>query len=177
MFLSLLRWMRKEKPAPQDVNAEALLAGQRLASGVLYSALAAALAIALWIYVALLFDKYFPWISILQGIAIGLVMRRFGRGLDWRFPLAAAGLTAIAAALGSFLVALFLTGREFGTGALGLINEISGHTVGVFYTRDFGTIGVIYMCFAAVLAAFYANRRLHRNEAIALRRLQLSDKG
>ena len=177
MFLSLLRWMRREKPAPQNVDASSLLAEQQLGAGVFYTVLAAILLMALWVYTAMLLDKYYPWASIVQGIVIGLVMRRFGRGLDWRFPLAAAVVTMFAAALGSFLVALFLTGREFGTGALKLVSEISTHTVGIFYTREFGIIGVIYMCFAAILAAFYANRRLHRNEAIALRRLRMTKGG
>ncbi len=177
MFLSLLRWMRREKPAPRNVDANSLLAEQQFRAGFLYTIFAAFLLMALWVYSAMLLDRYFPWVSVVQGIVIGLVMRRFGRGLDWRFPLVAAVVTLFAAALGSFLVALFLTGREFGTGALELVSEISAHTVGIFYTREFGIIGVIYMCFAAALAAFYANRRLHRNEAIALRRLRMTERG
>lgn len=124
----------------------------------------------LWVYVAMLFDRYFPWVSIVQGLFTGLAMQRFGRGLDWRFPLAAAGLTAFAAIVGSFLVALYLTGREFGTGALALVDEISAHTISTFLTRDFGVVGYIYMTFAAALAAFFANRRLLTGEAAALRR-------
>ncbi|MEQ8204757.1 MAG: hypothetical protein RIA65_01175 [Woeseia sp.] len=172
MFLTLVRYLRKDKPPARPPEPEQIRAQQNLRRGVLVSLLMTVLAMALWVYLALVFDKYFPWVSMLQGIMIGLGMRRGGRGVDWRFPLAAAAITAAAAAVGSFAVALFLTGREFGTGALELISEISTHTVGTFYTREFGIIGVIYMLFAACLAAFYANRRLSTAEAVALRRLR-----
>lgn len=125
-----------------------------------------------WVYVALLFDRYFPWVSVVQGMIIGLAMQRYGRGLGWEFPAVAAGVTASAAVIGSFLVALFLTGREFGTGAFALVDEISSHTLATFLMRDFGIVGLIYMAFAAALAAFFANRRLLPGEAAALRRFQ-----
>jgi hypothetical protein len=120
----------------------------------------------------MVFDRYFPWYSMLQGVLIGHVMRRYGRGVEWPFPAVAALITSVAAFAGSFLVALFLTGREFRTGALELVDEISWHTLQVFAARNFGSDGVIYMVFAAALAAFFAGRRLNRQEAIALRRLR-----
>lgn len=174
MLRTLVRLARKDNQAPRQPEPALLLARQNLQRGILGGLLMATVAIALWVYLALLFDKYYPWVSILLGVLIGLAVQRFGQGIDWRFPLAAALITTVSAAAGSFLVALFLTGREFGTGALGLVNEISTHTLRTFYFRDFGAVGVIYMLFAASLAAFYANRRLRPAEAVALRRLRES---
>lgn len=168
------RHSRDADGQPPRVEATALLAEQRLGKGVLASCVAAVVVMGLWVWVGMVFDRYFPWFSILQGIVIGRVMRVAGSGIDWRFPAAAAAITAVAAMLGSFLVALFLTGREFGTGPYVLISEISVHTVRTFLVRDFGVVGVIYMAFAAALAAYYANRRLQRHEAIALRRYRES---
>lgn len=172
----MLRLPKRFSPDPDDtrpaVDARLLLGQQDLARGVGMSLVVAAAAMALWVAACMLFDRYFPWGSVLQGVLIGLAMRRYGRGIDWRFPLAAALVAVIAAALGSFLTALFLTGREFGTGALELVDEVSMHTLATFFTREFGAVGVIYMLFGTVLAAFYANRRLGRREAIALRRLR-----
>ena len=177
MLLTFVRSLRKNKsPAPAP-EPQRILAQQNLGRGILAALLMTVLAVALWVYLALLFDKYFPWVSMLQGILIGIAMQRGGRGIDWPFPVAAAVITALGAALGSFVVALFLTGREFGTGALELINEISTHTVGTFYTRNFGIIGVIYMLFAASLAAFFANRRLRTAESVALRRYRQGSSG
>lgn len=147
------------------LQREQSLKGALLAGGVAVAAM-----MALWVAVAMIFDRYFPWYSIVQGYIVGHAARRFGRGIDWRFPAVAAAITMAGAFAGSFLVALFLTGREFGTGALELVGEISWHTVSVFAARNFGIDGIIYMGFAAVVAAFYATRRLNRQEAVALRR-------
>lgn len=147
------------------LEREQTFTGALLAGGVAIAAM-----MALWVAVAMLFDRYFPWYSIVQGYIVGHAVRRFGRGVDWRFPAVAAAIAMAGAFVGSFLVALFLTGREFRTGALELVDEISWHTVSVFATRNFGIDGIIYMGFAAVLAAFLASRRLNRQEAVALRR-------
>lgn len=169
------RHKRDADTPPPAVEATRLLAEQRFGNGVMVAAVAAVVSIAAYVWVAMLFDRNFPWFSVLQGIAIGIAMRRAGLGIDWRFPAAAAGITAIAAAAGSFVVALFLTGREFGTGPFVLISEISVHTVQVFFSRNFGVADVIYMVFASVLAVFYSHRRLQRHEAIALRRWRERD--
>lgn len=168
------RFSRDPDESRHAVDGRQLLRQQDLGRGLRLSLAVAAAAIALWVSACMLFDRYFPWVSILQAVPIGLAMRRYGRGVDWRFPLAAALVAALAAALGSFLVALFLTGREFGTGALELVDEVSLHTLATFFGREFGVVGVIYMLFGAVLAAYYAKRRLGRREAIALRRLRES---
>ncbi len=139
--------------------------------------LASVLLIAIWVYSAMLFDRFFPWFSVVQGFFIGRAVQHFGRGIDWRFPLIAAGCTGVAAFLGSFLSALFLTGREFDTGALPLIAEISRHTVSTFAIREFGVVGTIYAGMAVVIAVFFAKRRLTRNEAIALRKYTDGESG
>ena len=156
--------------APPPVDGGRILAEQDFRRGLLAALAAAVAAMAAWVWIGMLFDRYFPWVSMLQGMLIGLAMRRFGRGVDPGFAVAAAVIAAFAAAAGSFLNALFLTGREFGTGALELVDEISLYTLHTFFTREFGVVGLIYLSFAAVLAAFYANRRLKRGEAAALRR-------
>lgn len=152
-------------------DAGKLLGEQSLKNAALAGAVAIVAMMASWVALAAIFDRYFPWYPIVQGYIVGHAVRRFGHGVEWPFPVLAASITAAGAFLGSFLVALFLTGREFRTGALELVDEISWHTVSVFAVRNFGADGIIYMSFAAVLAAFYASRRLNRQEAVALRRL------
>jgi hypothetical protein len=174
MIFTLFSGLLRKKNRPEPASAAHLLAAQNVHRGMTSTLVATLLVMLLWVYIALLFDRYFPWFSVVQGLLIGLTMQRFGRGLDWRFPLLAAALTAAAAVLGSFLVALFLTGREFGTGALSLVDEISVHTIATFLTRDFGVVGTIYLVFAAALAAFFANRRLLAGEAAALRRHRIA---
>ncbi|MGB5245328.1 MAG: hypothetical protein WBN34_02180 [Woeseia sp.] len=173
-MLKLLSLFGGKRKSPQPATAAKLLAAQNFSRGTVGAILAAVMTIVLWVFIAMVFDRYFPWVSMLQGIVIGIAMQRGGSGLDWRFPTTAAVTTAIAAVAGSFFVALFLTGREFNTGALALVDEISLYTVETFLLRDFGTVGLIYMAFAAALAAFFANRRLLAGEAAALRRHMLA---
>lgn len=148
----------------------ALIDDQSPKHALLGALLASVILMAIWVYSAMLFDRFFPWFSVVQGYFIGRAVRHFGRGIDWRFAAMAAVIAVLAAFLGSFLSALFLTGREFATGALPLVAEISWHTVSTFATREFGIVGTIYAGMAAAIAAFVANRRLSRHEAIALRK-------
>lgn len=152
------------------MDAAGLIGDQSLRAGLMGALLASVILIAIWVYAVMLFDRFFPWFSVVQGFFIGRAVQHFGRGIDWRFPVMAAGCAAVAAFLGSFLSALFLTGREFDTGAFPLIAEISRHTVSTFATRQFGVVGTIYAGMAVAIAAFFAKRRLNRHEAIALRK-------
>ena len=93
------RFSRDPDEAPRQADAGLLLRQQDLARGLAMSLAVAAAAVALWIWSCMLFDRYFPWGSVLQGMLIGLAMRRYGRGVDWRFPLAAALVAMAAAAL------------------------------------------------------------------------------
>ncbi len=141
--------------------------GAAVAGGV-----AVLVTIALWVALALVFDRYFPWFSVVQGFIVGRAIQRYGCGIHWSYPVLAGALVCVAAFVGSFTVALFLTSREFYTPVLTLVGEISLHTIRVFVAENFQTAEIIYMSFAAMLAAFFSSRRLSREEAIALRRLR-----
>jgi hypothetical protein len=128
----------------------------------------------IWVYVSMFFDRFFPWLAIIQGILIGKSFKKYGHGLDWYFPILAAILATLASITGSFLSALNLTGREFNTGAMNLINEITWHTLKTFMINEFSIVGLIYAIFAAMLAAYYAKRHLSRAQSIAIRKYQES---
>lgn len=169
-----LRKRHSSRPNPNTppVDAGLLLREQSLQSAAVAGGAAVLLTIALWVALALVFDRYFPWFSVVQGFVVGRAIQRYGRGIHWSYPVLAGALTCVAAFTGSFIVALFLTSREFYTPVLTLVGEISLHTIRVFVLRNFQTAEIIYMLFAATLAAFYSGRRLSREEAVALRRLR-----
>lgn len=153
-----------------EVDVPGLYSEQSVAHAVGGGLLASLILIVIWTYAGLLWDRFFPWYSVLQGIFIGLAVRRFGRGIDWRFPVIAAVIAIAAAFIGSFVSALFLTGREFDTSVWSLVGEISWYTINRFAVGQFGAVGTIYAGMAAAVAAFFAGRRLTRHEAIALRK-------
>jgi len=169
-----LRKRHSSRPNPNvpPVDAGLLLRQQSLKGAAVAGGVAVLVTIALWVVLALVFDRYFPWFSVVQGFVVGRAIQRCGRGIHWSYPVLAGALTCIAAFLGSFTVALFLTSREFYTPVLTLAGEISLHTVRAFALQNFQTAEIIYMIFAAMLAGFYSGRRLSREEAIALRRLR-----
>lgn len=176
---TILRLRQKHAPGPRQkepVDALALIDHQSPKHALLGALLASVILMAIWVYSAMLFDRFFPWFSVVQGFFIGRAVRHFGRGVDWRFAAMAAVIAVMAAFLGSFMSALFLTSREFDTGALTLVAEISWHTVSTFATREFGIVGTIYAGMAAAIAAFVANRKLGRHEAVALRKYLEKDR-
>ena len=161
---------RYEPHRAESVDLDELFAGQSVRSAIMGALLAVVIVGVIWVYGGLLFDRFFPWFSVVQGIFIGRAVRHFGLGLDWRFPLIAAGVAVVGAFLGSFTSALFLTGREFDTSVFTLLGEVSWHTVTTFATREFGTVGTIYAGMSAAVAAFFSKRRLDRYQAVALRK-------
>lgn len=172
---SILRLRQKhsqnlDRP-PANINAQALLDEQSLQRGLLGALFALVILNAMWGYSALLFDRFYPWGSIVQGFLIGRAVRHFGRGINWRFPLLAALMTILAALTGSFTASLNLTAREFSTSALSLLSEVSWYTIETFFTRDFGIVGCIYAVTGAVLAVFFAGRRLDWQQELALQKL------
>lgn len=175
---SILRLRQKHAPRPPrdaNVDAAALLAAQSVSGAFRGALLASAILITLWIAAGMLFDQYFPWFSVIQGFFVGRAVQHFGRGIDWRFPLLAAAVAIVAAFVGSFLCALFLTGREFDTGVLSLATEVSWYTLRTFASSKFAVVGSIYAAMAAAIAAFFAQRRLDRGEALALRKHQQAE--
>ena len=173
---SIYRLRHKHSPGdarPQAADADVLISDQSLPAAAAGAAGAVVLLIVVWVYAVMLFDQFFPWISIIQGYFIGRAVQHFGRGIDWRFPVLAAGAAIIGAFLGSFFSALFLTGREFGMNPFPLLAEVSWHTLKTFSVREFGLVGVIYAGMSASIAAFFAGRRLTRQEAIALRKSKM----
>jgi len=110
---SVLRIRKRHTP---DVQAQAEPAdGQRLIDeqsvrdGVLAGLVAVLLFSIVWAMVSTLLSRIFPWMTLLLGVAVGLVVRRAGQGLDWRFPLIAAGITLAGSLLANIVVAAAFT--------------------------------------------------------------------
>ena len=124
----------------------------------------------LWTLLSTLVNRVFPWLTLAMGMLVGLAVRRAGRGLDWRFPLLAALLTALGCLAGNVVVAAAFTAAELGTGTLAVLRAVTAMTWPVFFDEVMTPADAVFAMFAAAIAAFYANRRLSRAEYLALRR-------
>ena len=122
-----------------------------------------------WAVFAMVTGRVFPWFSIPIGALVGLAIQRFGRGLDWRFPVIAIVLTGFAAYTGNLLIGVLETGRYIEASAGEVLRGLSGDTMRNFFRNTVNPIDHIYAFSACGVAAFFANRRLKRHEVLGLR--------
>lgn len=147
------------------VNAEALIAAQSVRAALTGAAIAIICFNVIWVYTASASGKYFPWVAIVQGAAIGMAVQRSGRGLDWRFPL----IAGVAAWTGAFSGNLFIA-LEFTASETGFVEGGWWQIVQVFFMNTVTVIDVIYAFCAAAISTFYSKRRLNRYQVLALRK-------
>lgn len=152
-----------------------ILAEESLARGLLGSVAVAALLCWVWAVQSMTTGRVFPWFSILFGILIGFAMQRFGRGLDWRFPLVAALVAGIAAYAGNLMIGVLETGRYIDARPMQVIAGLSTDTMRYFFKNTVSPVDHIYAFCSAGVAAFFSNRRLNRREVLALRAVKKAE--
>ena len=143
---------RPTEASPDD--GRRLIAEQSFRDALVASLIVIVLFGILWAMLSTLLNRIFPWMTLVLGIAIGLVIRRAGHGLDWRFPVLGAGMALVE------------------TSTLAVLRAVTSMTWPVFFEEAMTPADLAYAVIAAGLAAFYANRRLTRAEYLALRKWQ-----
>lgn len=154
---------------PSDVDGDAIIAAQSLLMAGMAALGVVMLSNSAWMMSAALLGRVFPWFVIIQGMLIGVVVQRFGRGLDWRFPLLAAIAAILGAYSGNFLLAADVSADELGTGPLHIVTNMSEWTLGIYFKEVVSPIDHIYAVYSAAIAAFFAKRRLTRSQEFAVR--------
>lgn len=154
-------------PRPK-ASPEQLIAAQSVVRGLLGGLAMLILVHMAWAYSAVLLDRVFPWMTIVQGAAIGYGVQRMGLGLDWRFPLIAGALAFPAAFSGIFVVALGLTASASGSSILEVLAGLTPESLEAFVTGTISGVDVIFAFCAVAVATFFAKRRLTRVQSTAL---------
>jgi len=158
--------------ARRDVGAadgERLVLAQSFGYGLFAGLITIVIFSVLWVALSSLTNRVFPWMTVLLGAMLGFAVRRAGRGVDWRFPVLAAGLALLGALLANIVVAASYTAETFDTGTLQILRAVTSMTWPVFFDEVLTAADGFYALFAAGLAAFLANRQLTRSEYYALR--------
>lgn len=171
---SVLRLPKKHLGAPGSSSAadgKQLVKAQSFRDGVIAGLVVIILFSVLWAMLSTLVNRIFPWMTVVLGVLIGLVVRRAGRGLDWRFPVLAVVLTLAGALLSNVVVAAAFTASELETNTFTVLRAVTSMTWPVFFDEVISAADVVYALFGAATAAFYANRRLTRGEYNAVRNL------
>jgi len=150
-------------------DGERLVRAQSLRNAVTAGIITVIIFSVLWIAVTSISNRVFPWMTVLLGGMLGFVVRRAGRGVDWRFPALAATLAVTGALLANVVVAASYTAETFGTGTLQILGAVTSMTWPVFFGEVLTAADGFYAALAAGLAAFFANRHLSRSQYYALR--------
>jgi len=125
----------------------------------------------LWAGLAIETGRVFPWLTVPIGAFVGLAVRYYGRGLDWRFPVIAAAIAWLGAYVENLIIGIVETGRYIEAESFRVALGLSLDTMENFFANTINPIDHIYAFCAAGVAAFLANRRLNRREVLALRSL------
>ncbi|MDX1517584.1 MAG: hypothetical protein R3288_12130 [Woeseiaceae bacterium] len=175
----VLRLRKKHAPGgherPQVEDGARLVRAQSLRNAVIAGFMVAVGFAAGWAMLSVALGRVFPWLTLLAGYLTGLVVRRAGRGLDWRFPTAAAIIAVAAAIVGNVVVAATNTALEYDTSVFAILWNVTTYTWPIFLDEVMTAADFIYAAFAAAIAAYFANRRLSRREYQALRLWQEHD--
>ena len=161
---------KKEEPrALPPVNAAKLIAQQSIRAAVIAAAIVAICLNFVWLWLSEISGSFFHWYSVLQAPLIGLAVRHAGRGIDWRFPAIAAAVTMLAAFSGNFLVSVVTTSAVLEASPLQVLRGLTLWSWQTWFDEVLNFADLVYALFGAAVAAFYARRRLRRNEVFALR--------
>ena len=175
----MFRLKQKHSPKPTDrlpaADGKRLLEEQSIRRGTMGSIVAALILCWLWALFSMLTGRVFPWFSILIGAIIGMAMQRFGRGLDWRFPVIAMVVAGVAAYLGNLMIGVLETGRYIEAEPVRVMGGLSRDTIRNFFRNTISPVDHIYAFSACGVAAFFANRRLKRHEVLGLRTMKAKD--
>lgn len=122
-----------------------------------------------WAMLSVGTGRVLPWLTIIMGMLVGLAVRRYGRGLDWRFPVISALIAWIGAYAANLMIGIVETGRYIDAPALRVFAGLSKDTMENFFANTVSPVDHIYALCAAGVAAFFAKRRLKRREVHAIR--------
>ena len=168
-----LRLRRKHgdgtSPDVTAADGARLVRAQSLRNALVASLVTTIVFCAAWIALSGATHRVFPWMTVVLGLGLGVVIRATGRGIDWRFPLLAACMALGGAVVSNIVLAASTTAAEFGTGTLNILQAVTSMTWPVFFDEVWNVADGFFAVVAAALAAFLAPRRLGRSERFALR--------
>ena len=155
-----------------SIDVPSLINGQSISFAILASVLTIIMFSFFWVLLSKLTGRVFPWATIILGYLLGHVIRISGRGIDWRFPVAAVILTLIGSIFSNFFIAATVTAEQLKTETLEILLSVTSMTWFVFFDEFLNAADIFYAVLAMSIAAFFSKKRLKRAEYNALRFLK-----
>ncbi len=122
-----------------------------------------------WVVVTNWFGAVFPWATVLLGAMLGFALRFAGRGVEWQYAALAAGLTIIGCVVANVVLAASVRAEQDGVSTMQLLQSLSTYTLPDFFRETWNMGDTFFALLAAGIAAFFAQRRLTRDQYYALR--------
>lgn len=157
------------RPDVTAADGGRLVEAQSLRNAFVASLIILILFCIVWVFLSATLNRVFPWMTVVLGGALGIGIRRLGRGVDWRFPALAAVMALLGSVASNIVLAAATTGEFYGMGTVETLQATTSTTWEVFFERVWNVAHGFYAVVAAGVAAFFANRRLTRAEFYALR--------
>jgi hypothetical protein len=157
------------RPDVTAADGARLVEAQSLRNAVIASLIILTVFCIVWIALSAALNRVFPWMTVVLGAALGMGIRRAGRGVDWRFPALAAVMALLGSVASNIVLAAATTGEFYGMGTVETLQATTSMTWEVFFERVWTVAHGFYAAVAAGVAAFFANRRLTRAQFYALR--------
>lgn len=151
-------------------DGERLVRVQSLRNAVVAGVIVLFVFCVLWISMSVMFNRVFPWMTVVLGGMTGLAIRYAGRGVDWRFPALAAVMALAGSIIGNIVLAASTTADAYGTGTVVILRSVTAMTWPVFFAEVWTVADGFFAVVAAGVAAFLANRRLTRAQFYGLRK-------
>ena len=98
----------------------------------------------MWAFLSVETGRVFPWFSILIGVFIGIGVQRYGRGLDWRFPVIAALIAWAGAYVDNLMIGILETGRYIEAAPVRVFAGLSKDTMENFFANTVTPVDHIY---------------------------------
>tara|TARA_B100001093_G_scaffold414784_1_gene405001 strand:+ start:1946 stop:2479 length:534 start_codon:yes stop_codon:yes gene_type:complete len=155
-----------------SVDISSLINSQSISFAIFTSVLTIIMFSFFWVLLSKLTGRVFPWVTIILGYLLGHVIRISGRGIDWRFPVAAVILTLIGSIFSNFFIAATVTAEQLKTETLEILLSVTSMTWFVFFDEFLNAADIFYAVLAMSIAAFFSKKRLKRAEYNALRLLK-----
>ncbi len=169
----VLRLPKKHRPKADRAltadDARRLIEAQSVRNAIVASVIVIVVFSALWVMLTALVGSFYAWLSLLLGVVVGMAVRRAGLGLDWRFPVIAAVFAFLGSLAGTVVVAASNAAPELNTSTLDVLTSMTVMTWEDFFANNMTPAHWIMAGVSAALAAFYATRKLTREEVLALR--------
>lgn len=147
-----------------------LVRAQSLRNAIVASLIVVVVFCVLWVYLTVLTNRVFPWMTVVLGAMLGQAIRYAGRGVDWRFPALAAIMALAGAIVSNIVLGASTTAGNHGITIVETLRSVTVMTWPVFFAEVWTVADSFFAIVAAGFAAFFANRRLTRVQFFALRK-------